>query len=126
MTTGGQNQSWIGALAIIGAFIAPPALAEVSPWPPTLGLYDDAGYAYYPMETHIFGASRAQANLRTTAAVRGESIPASDVVQARYAGVARKAPVAIRFHAAPRISTRSPMPLPESMIMDPWNIGVFR
>lgn len=102
---------------------------------PDLGLFDSAGYPYYPIETQIFGAMRAHRQTLSVAAVPRESltVPKSGVAKAPRQPINR-APIRLGFGDAlqdpvqvSRSRTSSgPVPLPNTTIMDPWTIGVFR
>lgn len=100
--------------------------------PPTqLGLYDAAGYPYYPMDVQVFGATRAQTR------ALGGSVPSSESVEPVPRAVAAKASrpaVRLGFSGHQQNTVQvtqhrphfGPMPVPGAAIMEPWAVGVFR
>lgn len=122
-------QTILGILALSFATIASPVAAQTSLSAPALGLYDAAGYPYYPVETQVFGARLRPVEVFVSRGEQIESRPGRSAARARLAGPpvqVSRLPVAISLEGISRPARLRPMPLPNTTIMDPWNVGVFR
>lgn len=116
-------------IALVSVVVASSAFSQTSPSTAKLGLYDKAGYPYYPIETQVYGVTRGQPRLLTVRATSAES--PSDRVATRSLPLSSPTLVSRRSVANtlvqyPQDVRLRPMPVPDSMIMDPWAVGVFR
>jgi len=122
-------QAVVGAMALVATLYASAATAQLPVTSNKLGLYDAQGYPYYPVEAQVFGVMRKQTDLLATRGAQIESHPERTAARTRSANprvqVSRH-PAAATFERFPGPVRQRPMPLPDSMIMDPWAVGVFR